>query len=109
MLAEHRLDDDVASLPGIERMQRDQIAAFRNDLVGILHELEVLVSIVPLQPHAFADDFEEVDNAKRPVTLMCAQLAMIGMIDCNQRVNARVARRFKLIELKLALERGKYA
>ena len=109
MLAEHRLDDNVAGLPGVERMLRDQVAAFGNDLVGILHELELLVTIVPVQPHAFADDFKKVDNAKRPVTLMCAQLAMIGMIDCNQRVNARVARRFKLIELKLAFERGKYA
>src|SRR5260370_15628607 len=90
-------------------MQRDQIAAFGNDLVGILHELELLVTIVPVQLHALADDFEEVDNANRPVALMCAQLAMIGMIDCNQRIDARVARRLKLIELKLALERGKYA
>jgi hypothetical protein len=48
LLAEHRLYDDVASLPGVERMQRDQIAAFGNDLVGILHELELLVTIVPV-------------------------------------------------------------
>ena len=34
---------------------------------------------------------------------------MIGMIDGDQRVNARVGRRLKLVELDLTLEGWKYA
>src|SRR5258708_40067518 len=87
----------------------DQIAAFRDDLVGILHELELFVAILPLQSHALADHFEDVYDTERPVAFVRAQLAMIGMIDRNQGIDAGVARRLELVKLQLALERGQYA
>src|ERR1700687_567367 len=72
LIAEHRLDNDIASLPGVERMLCDQVAAFGDDLVGILHDLELLVAVFPVQPHALADHFENVDDPERPVALMGA-------------------------------------
>ena len=56
----------------------DQVAAISDNLVGILHDLQLLVAIVPMQPHAFADDFEDIDDPERPISLMRAQLAMIA-------------------------------
>src|SRR5882724_2080789 len=70
LVAEHGLDDDIAGLPGVERMPRDQIAAFGDDLVGILHDLELLVAVLPVQSHALADHFEDVDDAERPIALV---------------------------------------
>src|SRR5450631_2558663 len=108
LVAEHRLDNDIADLSGAERMLRDQVAAFGDDLVGILHDLELLVAVFPVQPHALADHFEDVDDAERPVALMRAQFAMLGVIDRNQRIDASVAR-LELAQLQLALERRKDA
>jgi hypothetical protein len=65
--------------------------------------------IVPVQSHAFADEFENVDDAERPVALVRAELAMLGMVDRHQRVNAGIARRLKFPELQLALIRRKDA
>src|SRR5258708_4022336 len=86
LVAEHGLDDDVAGFVGIERVLRDQVAAFGNDLVGVLHHLEVLVAIFPLQSHALTDDFENVDDAERPVALVRAEFARLGMIDRTESV-----------------------
>jgi hypothetical protein len=55
-----------------QAVDRDQIAAFRDDLVGILHDLELLVAVLPMQSHALADHFEDVDDAERPVALVRA-------------------------------------
>src|SRR6516162_3068544 len=63
LVAEHRLHHDLARLVAIERMQRDQVGTFGNDLVGILQDLELLEAVVPLEPHARADEFEQVDDA----------------------------------------------
>ena len=109
LVAQQHLDDNVASIASVKRVLCDQVAAFRDDLVGILHDLELLVAVVLMQPHALADDFEDIDDTEWPVALVRAQLAMIGMIDRNQRIDTRVARRLELVELQLALERGKYA
>src|SRR5450755_1476487 len=91
LIAEHRLDDDVAGFPGVERMLCDQVAAFGDDLVGILHDLELLEAIRSVQPHALTDHFENVDDPERPVALVGAQLAMFGVIDGNQRIDASLA------------------
>jgi len=86
---------------------RDQVMTFGDNLVGILHQLELFVAVAPAQPHALADDFEHVDDAKRPVAFVRAEFAMIGMINGDQRINARVRRGLKLVELQFALERRK--
>src|SRR5476651_693484 len=62
LVAEHGLDDDVAGSGFVERVPVDQVAAFGDDLIGILHDLELLVAIVPMQPHALADHFENIDD-----------------------------------------------
>jgi len=64
---------------------------------------------VLVQPHALADDFQDVYDAEWPVAFVSAQLSMIGMIDGDQRVDARVGRCLKFVELELALEGGKHA
>ena len=84
-------------------MLRDQILAFGDDLVGILHQLELFVAVLPAQPHALADDFEDVDDAKRPVAFMRAQFAMIGVIDRDQSVDAGRLRRLELSPKEFAL------
>ena len=109
MVAEHRLDYDVASRFGVDRVLRDKVAAFGDDLIGILHDLELFEAVVLVQSHTLAYDFEDVDDAERPVALVRAQLAMIGMIDRDESVDACVARGLKFIELQLALEGGKHA
>jgi len=45
----------------------------------------------------------------RPVAFVRAELAMIGMIDRNQGIDALVACCLELVELQLALECGKHA
>jgi len=47
LVAEHGLDDDVAGSALVERVLVDQVAAFGDDLIGILHDLELLVAIMP--------------------------------------------------------------
>ena len=65
-------------------MLRDQVAAFGHDLVSILHNLELLVTILLMEPHTLADHFEDVNYTEWPVAFVSAQFAMIGMIDRNQ-------------------------
>src|SRR5262245_63981841 len=90
-------------------MLRDKVAAFGDDLIGISQDLELFETVILVQPHALADDFKDVDDTERPVALVRAQLAMIGMIDRDEGVDARVARGMKLVELQLAFEGGKHA
>ena len=90
-------------------MNRDQIAAVSHDLIGVLHDLEFLVPVVAMQPHAFTDHLENVDDAERPVPLMRAKVAMIGMVNRNQRIDTGIARRLELPQLQFALELGQHA
>src|SRR5215207_7289641 len=90
-------------------MLRDQVAAFEHDLVSILYNLELLVTILLMEPHTLADHFEHVNYMEWPVAFVSAQFAMIGMIDRNQCIDARVARRLEFVKLQLAFERGKHA
>src|SRR5262245_9462603 len=82
----------------------DQVAAISDNLIGILHDLQLLVAIVPMQSHALADHFKDIEDAERPISLMRAQFAMIGMVNRNQGIDARVAGRFELTELQFSFE-----
>src|SRR5262249_9313728 len=96
LVAEHAFDDDLAGLILVEARPRDEIAAIGEDRVGVLHELEPLVLILAVEPHARTDDLEQVDDPERPVALVRAELAVIGMIDRHERVDLRVASGFEL-------------
>ena len=69
-------------------MLLDQVAAIGQDGVGVLQHLQPLELIVMMQPHAGADDFQKIHNAERPIALVRAQFAMIGMIDRDQPIKA---------------------
>ena len=56
--------------------------------------------IVMMQPHTGADDFQKIDDAERPIALVRAQFAMIGMIDRDQRIDAGCFGRQKLLLLQ---------
>src|SRR5262249_30807653 len=109
LVAEHRLDYDVASRFGVYRVLRDKVAAFGDDLIGILHDLELFEAVILVQPHALADDFEDVADTNRSIALVRGHLEMIRMIDREECVDARVARGMKLVELQFAFEGGKHA
>ena len=109
LVAKQHLDHHVTRIAGVKRVLCDQVATVSDDLVGVLHDLELLVAIVPMQPHAFADHFKDIDDAEWPVALVRAQFAMIGMIYRNQCINACIARRLEFHKLQFALELWEYA
>ena len=45
-----RLDNDVASRLGVYRVSHDNITAFGDDLIGILHDLELFIAAILAQP-----------------------------------------------------------
>ena len=51
MIPEHRLDDDLASRLGVECVLCNQLTAFGHDEIGILHDLELLEAVVPVEAH----------------------------------------------------------
>src|SRR5690348_13664411 len=83
LVRQHGLGDDAAGFLDIELVARDEIAAIRDDRVGVLHQLQALVNVVLVQPHALADDLENVEDTERPFALMRAKLAMVRVIDRN--------------------------
>ncbi len=102
LLREHGLGDHVAGYGGIEGMLGDQIAAFRNDEVRVLQDFQLLEAIVLREAHALPDDLQQVDDLERPVALVRAQRAMVGVVDRDQRIDISVPRRFQLPQLQLA-------
>ncbi len=58
------------------------------DGVDVLHQLQPLEQVGARQPHALADQFEEIDHLERPVAFVAAQLAMAGVIDAGERRHA---------------------
>jgi hypothetical protein len=60
-------------------------AAIGQDGISVLQHLQPLKMIVTMQPYAGADDFQKIHDAERPIALVRAQFAMIGMIDCDQQ------------------------
>jgi hypothetical protein len=70
-----------------------------DNLVGILHQLELFVAVARAQLHALADDFEHVDDTNRPVAFVRAEFAMIGMLDRDQCVNTCIQCRLTFVPL----------
>ena len=101
LLVEHRLDRRPCG-DGIELVLRDQVLAVGRDRLYVLQHLEPLEAIVVVKPHAVADDFQHVHNAERIVALVRAQLAMVGMVDRDQRVDAGALGGVELVFLQLA-------
>src|ERR1700687_279470 len=56
LFAKQHLDHYVTRVAGIKRVLCDQVATVSDDLVGVLHDLELLVAIMLMQPHAFANN-----------------------------------------------------
>lgn len=81
-----------------------QVPTLVDDLVDVLHDLELLVAIVPIQPHAFTNHLKDIDDAEWPIALVCTQFAMIGMVNRNQGVHTRGTSRFEFPQLQLTLE-----
>jgi hypothetical protein len=78
----------------------DQVLAVGRDRVDVLQHLEALEVIVAVKPHARADDLEQVHDPERIVALMCAQLAMVGVIDRDQRIDAGALGGIELVLLQ---------
>jgi hypothetical protein len=75
LLVEHRLDRLAHCL---------DVEAGRGNRSGwrrVPQHLQQLEMIVMMQRHAGADDFQKIHCAERPIALVRAQFAMIGMID----------------------------
>ena len=87
LLVEHGLDRLARGL-GIKAVLRNQVLAVGRDRVDVLQHLEALEVIVAVKPHAGADDLEQVHDPERVVAFMRAQLAMVGVIDRDQRIDA---------------------
>ena len=85
-------------------MPGEQIPAFGDDEVDVLQDFELLVFIRIGDAHAGADHLEEIDDDERPVAFVGAKLAVIGVVDRDQRIDAGVAGR--LAELQIALVVG---
>jgi hypothetical protein len=50
LVAKQHLDHNVTSVAGIKRVLCDQVATVSDDLVSVLHDFELLVAIVLMQP-----------------------------------------------------------
>ena len=109
LVADQRLRDDLARLRRIERVRGDQIAALAHDEIGILGDFELLVAVVAMEAHALADDLQNVDDAERLFAFVGAELAMIAVIDRDQRIDTRRARGVELGALQFALVGGQHA
>ena len=101
LLVEHRLDRRPRGRD-VEAMLRDEILAVGGDRVDVLHQLEPLEAIIVMQPHARADDLQHIHDPERIVALVRAQLAVIGMIDRDPRVDAGALGGVELVFLQLA-------
>lgn len=103
LLVKHRLDHHVPRQRWIDAAGGDQVLAVGHDGVGVLHDLEPLEVVGVMQPHASADDLQDIDDAERPVALMRAKLAVIDVIDHGQRIDAGCSRSFQLGEMERPL------
>jgi GGDEF domain-containing protein len=102
LVFKHRRDSHTRCLLA-NAVMGEELAGIRNDEIDVLKKLQPLIVIRVAEAHAGANHFQEVENLKRPVALMGAQLAMIHVIDGDQRVDAGIARRLEFLELKLFL------
>ena len=87
------------ALPGVLLRQ---IAEFLDDLVDVLQHLEPLERIGVIEPHAGTDELQDIHDAERIVALMRAKLAVVGVIDRDERIDPRGLGRIELAFLQLA-------
>src|SRR5712692_10089974 len=80
----------------------DLIAAVGDDRVNVLQHLEPLEPVVVVNAHAGADDLEHVHDPERIVALVRTELAVVGMVDRDQRVDPGALGRVELVLLQLA-------
>ena len=90
-------------------MLRDEILAVSRDRLDVLQQLQPLEMVVVVNPHAFADDLQHIHDAEWIITLVRAQLAVVGMIDRDQRVDTGAFGGIELVSLQLAPIGGKRA
>jgi len=83
-------------------MLSNQVLAFGNNEVRILHELQLFEAVVLLKSHALTDQLQEIDDAKRPVAFVRTEFAMVGVVDRDQGVDAGATCRLELVALELA-------
>ena len=72
LFGEHGFRHNLAGRLGVETVRGNEVAAIGNDRVGVLHDLQPLDLGGAREPHADADDLQNVDDAKRPVPLVRA-------------------------------------
>jgi hypothetical protein len=93
LVVKHCLHHHVASRLYVEAVVSDQVIAFGNDQVGVLHDFQLLVTVVAVQPHALTDEFKNIHNAERPVTLKLARSAAHNAhVAANKRVTIELSR-----------------
>ena len=76
-----------ASLRGRGRVA-PPILAIGENCVGVLHQLQPLEAVFVVQAHARADDFVQIENLERKVALVGAELAVVGVVERDQGVDA---------------------
>src|SRR5262245_13579397 len=104
LVAEHAVDDHLAGGVEIDAVVLHQIRSVFNDGVDVLLDLQALVMVVLAEAHALADDLQDVHDLERPVALVRAQFAMIGVIHRDQRIDLGGACGLELLQLQLGLE-----
>jgi len=106
LLAEDVRRHRLAHRLEVEAGRFDAVAELGEDAVDVLHHLPLLEEVRLLHAERLAHQLEEIDDAERVVPLMGAQLAMTGVVDPDQAVDARRGRRLELAGVQLTLVRG---
>ena len=86
LLIEHRLDRRPRRC-AVEAVALHQVLAIGEDGVGVLHQLQPLEAVFVVQAHAQADDLVQIENLERKVALVGAELAVVGVVERDQRVD----------------------
>ncbi len=92
LLIEHRLDRGPRRF-AVEAVALHEVLAVGEDQVGVLHQLQPLEGVFVVQPHAQADHFVQIQNLERKVALVGAELAVVGVVERDQRVDVGLPRR----------------
>ena len=103
LITKHAADDHSACGVEIDAVPRDEVRRITDDRVDVLLDLHGLVVVVLVQPHAGTDDIEDIENPERPIAFMRAQLAMVGVVDRDQSVDACLCGQLQLFQLQLLL------
>src|SRR6185295_15916052 len=75
----------------IEAMLCGEISAVSDNRVYVLHDLEALERILLMEANRLPNEFQYIDDPKRPVTLVRTEFAVIGVVNHDQGVHACVA------------------